>query len=107
MGDIFSSREEKDLGRPGSGLSISTERDMKKARDSLAVCCDRTCGNGLKLKEGRFGLDIIVKHWHRLPREVWISHPWRQSRSGWRGSEYPDVAVGVPAHCTGAEPNGL
>lgn len=42
-------------------------------------CCDRTRGNGLKLKETIFGLSIrkfflfpmtVVKHRHWFPREV-------------------------------------
>jgi len=52
----------------------------RKDGDNLfsKACCDRTRSNALKLRKGRFRLDIrktlfrmrVVKHWHRLPREA-------------------------------------
>ena len=34
------------------------------------------------------GIITVVRHWRRLPMELWVPHPCRQPRSGWMGCEH-------------------
>jgi len=92
-----SSRLQKNSGL-WRGRFLQPKGSYEKEGDRLLsrVCCNRTVGNGFRLKERRFKLDMrkklftvrVVRHWHRLHREVVVPHPCRQPRSGWMGCEH-------------------
>ncbi|GAB0184941.1 hypothetical protein GRJ2_000959400 [Grus japonensis] len=76
---LFSLEKRQAPGRSNCSFPVP-EGAYRKAGEGLFIreCSDRTRGNGFKLKEGRFRLDVrkkfltvrVVRYWNRFPREV-------------------------------------
>ena len=90
---------------------IAAFQCLKEDRLFSRACCIRTGGNGFKIKEGGFRLDIrkkffvtrVMKHWNSLPEEVVgaASLETFKARLYKCLSEQPDLVRDVSAHCRG------
>ena len=49
----------------------------------------------------------VVRHWHRLPREVMGVPSLQMPKARLDGALSTDGAVGVPVHCRGGGPDDL
>jgi len=83
----------------------------KKAEEGLftKTGSDRATGNGFKLKEGRFPLDIrkkkltmrVVRHWNRLPRDAVDTHSLEVLKATLDAALSNLISVRCPCPCQG------
>jgi len=103
--------EEQAPGTPSCGFQY-LKGAYRKDGDRLfsRACCDRTRGNGFKLKDGRFRLDISICYNKGGKTLAQIAQRGGQfpisedieGQVGW-GSEQPGLVEDVPAHFKGLD----